>query len=534
MAIPQDNDVYIVSDLHLGEGWDAGTMRYSRLEAFFYDADFRNFVRAIIDRQRRRRKPATLVLNGDVFDFLAMVRLPDELSLKSTGIRLTDVEQEFGLGNTQEKSVWKMDRIIVGHPKFFLALAELLGEGHHLVFIRGNHDAEMFWPAVRQRLMDALAQIVEDEDLGGPDMAPAIDRIEFRQWFYTEPGRFYIEHGNQYEASNAFKYVLNPTLPPEYHHNRHIMMDYPIGSLFIRYLYNKMKLLDPFTTHFVTLEQYIHITHHHNFMDLLRTGTLHFPFFFRAIREARVFEEQGMAPIKEEHTERMASLAKTSGLDDKVYELEKLMSPHVGTTKYNLLKEMLRPVARGALTFFGIALLSILCWMWIFSSIQHSAWVEHGVLAKASMLAILAVLTVVGLFLAFSFVNRALHRASDPVARRLMDRAERIAELLDVPNIAMGHTHTADLRPLKGGAGAFANSGTWIPHPGPWDSIKPKARQFTFLTIRGDRMKLHRWNDPARKWEPVTLLDEYHPTTLERLLAEGEQRPDHQGSAEEG
>ncbi len=530
MAVPPGNDIYIVSDLHLSEGFDPGSQRYSRLETFFYDNSFRNFVRAVISRQEREGAPATMVMNGDVFDFLSLVKLPSEAEARSAGMALSSSEEEFGLTSTEDKSVWKLDRIADGHPKFFVALAELLCAGHYLVINRGNHDGELFWPAVQARLVEILERHASEAEL---DWGDSGERIEFNQWFYYEPGRVYIEHGNQYEPSNAFKYFMHPVLPPEYDRERQETLDYPMGSLFMRFLYNKMKLLDPFTTHYVTLEQYLQITYHHNFVDLLRTGTLHFPFFVKAMREARVFESQGMAPVKAAHEAKMTEVAAESGLGERVFDLEQLMSRPLGTTKYNLLKQVLRPVVRAGATFLLIALLSVLVWFWIFSAIQHSPWVE-GVLGKASMLAIFAVVTVVGLFLGFSFVNRALHRAADPNIRIFYEKAERIAAMLGVKAVSMGHTHMADLRSLENG-GTYTNSGTWIPHPGPWDTVKPRSRQFTFVTIRGDESKLHRWTDSAGKWEPVTLLEEYRPSTLERLLSEGEPHAERSAtSAEDG
>ena len=521
-----DHDVYVVSDLHLGEGWLPEQQRYARLETFFYDTEFRNFAHAIIDDQLEKNRSATIVLNGDVFDFLAVVRLPDDASLRAAGLRLTRSERKFGLGTTEEHAIWKMDRILRGHREFVIALAELLAAGHRLVVMRGNHDAELFWDGVQRRFLDHLAQTAEDEGVTQRGAA-LLDRVEFRQWFLYEPGRYYIEHGNQYEASNAFRYVLNPVLPDEYHANRKTTLDYPIGSLFVRYLYNKMKLLDPFTTHFVTLDQYVRVTYHHNFMDLMRTGTVHFPFFFRAIRDARLFELQGMGPIKDVHEGRMATLRASSGLGAKLDELESMKSHPVGTTKYRLLTEMLRPVLRSALTFSSIGLLSVLCWFFIFATIQQTGWLAEGLVAKASLLAILAVITVVGLFIAFTFLNRALHNRADPVVLHCYDRAERIALLLDVPNVSMGHTHTADFRDFKARPGHYANTGTWIPHPGPWDTVQPKARQFTFVRIVGTDMRLLRWDDANRRWQPVTLLEEYHPTAFERLLtdADGEHHP---------
>ena len=103
--------------------------------------------------------------------------------------------------------------------------------------------------------------------------------------------------------------------------------------------------------------------------------------------------------------------------------------------------------------------------------------------------------------------------------------AGRIAKLLKVPNVSFGHTHHCDLRSFEDYPGKYSNTGTWIPNPGPWDSFKPYSRQFTFAIIRGTDMKLRRWNSETGKWEPVLMLEDYHPTPFERLLAEGETKP---------
>ncbi len=516
------NDIYVVSDLHLGEGITESTGRYSRLETFFYDDEFARFVARIGEASQARDVAATLILNGDIFDFLAVVRVPDSETAHALEVPMSRSERKFGLGGTESQAAWKLGVILAGHPTFLRALARhlLARPENRLVLIRGNHDAELFFPRVQEVFLAALRDAAQAV---APDPAAVVGldaQVEIRQWFHFEPGRVYVEHGNQYEASNAFRYVLNPVVPNEYHASRQVMLDYPMGSIFVRYLYNKMKLLDPFATLFVTIEQYFRITVHHNLVDLLRTGSLHFPFFLRAIRDARLFELQGMAPVRAEHERRMEELGAETGLADKLPALERLMSRPIGTTKYRLLTEMLRPVLRTATTYVVIALLSVLGWFLMFSVIQHKPWIAEGVFAKASVLAILAVVSVVGLFLLFTFMNRALHNTPDPNIARCADRAEHIAALLDVPNVTMGHTHTADLRPLRGGPARYANSGTWIPHPGPWDIVKVRARQFTFVRLQGTQMDLLRWNDVHGTFEPVTLIEEYRPTALERLFVD--------------
>jgi UDP-2,3-diacylglucosamine pyrophosphatase LpxH len=519
MVLLPGSDIYIASDLHLGEGWLDKQQRYSRLETFFYDNEFQNFVQAILYEQSKRERLCTLVLNGDIFDFLSVVRVPEPVEARKWGLRISKSEKKFGLDSTEQKAEWKMARILHGHRGFVVALVELLAAGNAVVIVRGNHDLELHWDAVQRRFLNQITKLAEEEGYASKG-EELLERVAFRQWFYYEPGRFFIEHGNQYEASNAIRFQLNPILPAEQHAHRKESLDYPMGSMFVRYLYNKLKLLDPFSTQFVTLEQYVRLTYNHNLLDLARTGVSHLPFFMRAIKDARIFELHGMAPVKEKHESAMDALGEESGLSDKLRVIESWMSHPAGATKYALLKELLKPALRGFLVFIVVVLVCVEAWFLIFAAIQHTAALAGGVIAKATLTGVLVLSTIIALFLIYSFLKRALHQRGDPSVLHCYERAEQIAELLDVPCVSMGHTHTADHRHLKNRRGTYTNTGTWIPRPGPWDAVKPKARQFTFARIQGTSMDLLRWADAKRIWEPVTLLEEYRASTFEKLLTD--------------
>ena len=102
----------------------------------------------------------------------------------------------------------------------------------------------------------------------------------------------------------------------------------------------------------------------------------------------------------------------------------------------------------------------------------------------------------------------------------MTEKAERIAEIMDVPLVSMGHTHEASYRPFRRRKGAFANSGTWIRQTGPWDVVKPGSHQFTFVRVTGLDMDVMRWVDASGRWESVPLMEEYDASTLERMLTE--------------
>src|SRR5207248_1310881 len=66
----------VVSDLHLGEGAAPVRGRISG-EHFFHDREFASWLCRLKVRGVRRGRRLELVLNGDAFDFLRVIRLPD-------------------------------------------------------------------------------------------------------------------------------------------------------------------------------------------------------------------------------------------------------------------------------------------------------------------------------------------------------------------------------------------------------------------------------------------------------------------------
>jgi hypothetical protein len=68
--------IIVVSDLHLGEGVDPVRGSVSG-EHFFHDQEFEVWLDRLRQRAARRGRHVELVLNGDAFDFLRVVRLPE-------------------------------------------------------------------------------------------------------------------------------------------------------------------------------------------------------------------------------------------------------------------------------------------------------------------------------------------------------------------------------------------------------------------------------------------------------------------------
>jgi len=262
----QDLNILIVSDLHLSAGRNPTTGKTSRLEDFFRDDAFARFLHyheGIKDQPRFGGRPWLLILNGDIFDFLQVLSLPPEGRPLRTvkGVEshndLRPHERTYGLGTAALESAWKLKQIARGHPNFFAALGWFVARGNHIAVIRGNHDAELHWHHVQDCfiLETNRARTQQWSRQGGDPPAPlrtCRERIHFYPWLYYEPERIYVEHGGQYDPLNHFRDLLNPVLPNDPQH-----IELPWGSLFVRYLFNRVEDIHPFADNIKPLTRYL-------------------------------------------------------------------------------------------------------------------------------------------------------------------------------------------------------------------------------------------------------------------------------------
>lgn len=166
---------YIISDLHIGAG--------DHLDSFDEDRSFKYFLEAV-----GRHSGSELIINGDFIDFIAVI-LNDETARPLSR-----------MGCTEEESLRKLDKVIKAHPTVFSSLRKFVDrKGHRLVLLPGNHDIDIFWPGVRDRLREMI---------GGPDD----EHFHFEDsGIYRDEG-LYIEHGNQYFADTVFEKYTEPFL----------------------------------------------------------------------------------------------------------------------------------------------------------------------------------------------------------------------------------------------------------------------------------------------------------------------------------
>src|SRR2546430_10138948 len=229
----------VVSDLHLGEGASPVRGRVSG-EHFFHDREFASWLRRLKARGVRRGRRLELVLHGDAFDFLRVIRLPDtprraaggRLLLRAAAVRCAPArlravaggrfslrERTFGLGSDEPSSVWKLGVIAAAHPGVFDALATWCRAGHSLVIVRGNHDPEWAWPGVRRALLALLRRAG-----AGPLRA---GQVRFRSRVHRR-ANVHIEHGHEVDWRTPSERDFSDAEPAR--------LRLPFGSLISRYV----------------------------------------------------------------------------------------------------------------------------------------------------------------------------------------------------------------------------------------------------------------------------------------------------------
>ncbi len=506
-------DVVILSDLHWGEGRDPDTGRVSRLEDFFYDLEMAEFLDHQCRRAEGEGRPLRLILAGDVFDFLLVTSVPDEATCQRLGLRPRRQERKFGLRATEPGSVWKLDRIVRGHPALFAALGRLLATGHEIVVLPGNHDPELFFPGVRDRLRYHLVRRAEAQG-GEPEACSS--RLSFEPWFHYEPGRLFVEHGHQYEESSVIRRLLAPlwlgrprSFSPE--------LDLPVGSLLVRYLHNGLKRRNPYIRNFVSLDDYLRFLGAQDMAKTLPQALRNARFLWRALQEAPLFSSERVQRACREHDALRDALDQQHGLGGALRQLEASWPVAAGQTKARLFRKMVEPALRQVGVAVLVAFVTLYAWALVFNLITAVPWLAEGPFAKAGWLVLLAVFTFAAVAAVVRAAGRLLKTRGDSSFESLEPHAERISRLVGVPCVAMGHTHLADRRCLSTG-GHFINTGTWTAIQGPWDAIRPQALQYTFARLDPAGFQLLRWDPEARREEPVHLFEDPPERLIERIL----------------
>ena len=208
----------VVSDLHLGAGYKA---EGNLLEDFDCDQEFAAFLEIVAAESDRDGSGAELIVNGDAFEFL---QVPHVDSFDPTLVYRPDQYHS----SSEPDSALKMDLIIAGHRPFFDALGRFIRLGpprRTVTFIKGNHDVNLHWGAVQDRIRQAM------QATGG-----RTPLLAFEEVCVCREG-VYVEHGNQYADSlNRLDDMEEPHDPAN-----PSQLDLPLGSWFVMDVFNQVE-----------------------------------------------------------------------------------------------------------------------------------------------------------------------------------------------------------------------------------------------------------------------------------------------------
>ena len=537
-------DLMVVSDLHLSEGRDAVTKKFSLNEDFFFDEEFARMLDYQTHRiaGRPRERKWHLIINGDFLDFLQVVSIEIDQEFREymqmNGLQNLSFDQkhpDYGYACGAHESVYKLWKIMNGHWMFFEALADFVVEGNVVTIGRGNHDVELIYPDVQRAFAPKLRRIYDKKltrendpqrssKLELFDNAVEEEHIRFMDWFYYEQGLIWVEHGNQYDKLNTFNYWLCPLLPAK----RNDEIDLPWGSFFVRYLFNRVEVKEPFADNIKPQTKFIKwfVTQH-------PWVALRFLFGdgrYMLGKMARAFgfvPEGDYAARREVHLKRLRQLAAESGIsEDRLLLLDSkpervpsvLREPH-GVwilikilTRYwrvslTLLSALLTVALIGAVLVFAHLVAPLMprqlqdvpgiltsCWPWTHRALAVLRWP-------------LAVFVAAAIYL---FVSWLFADAQSEELCYLVGKARRIREMFGVQYVTMGHTHDSDLQSIGTDGQEYFNTGTWTKVFSEEEQlIRPPSELLVLEGVRrpgGMTVKLLQWEDGAREPRLVKLF----------------------------
>lgn len=215
----------VISDCHLSAGrFFEGSLNPH--EDFFFDDEmcefFRYFSTGKYGTGPSGPVEVELVINGDYLDFLNV-----------------PYRGEFEDAITEDIAVFKVESIIAGHPKVMAGLREFASQpGKTITYLVGNHDPDLFFPRVRDRLF----QEWDPDGFRNPERASGQNTAKVRilvdQDHISYPEGVEIHHGNQFEAVHVLNYRKPILESPELEKP---VLNLPWGSFYVLKIINRFK-----------------------------------------------------------------------------------------------------------------------------------------------------------------------------------------------------------------------------------------------------------------------------------------------------
>ncbi|MCB9524372.1 MAG: hypothetical protein H6702_13520 [Myxococcales bacterium] len=440
----------LVSDLHLGEA----CKEHSRIEYLKRASQLDQHICAFLDHHRQHRlggQPWRLILGGDLLDFLQVTLV---------GPDADEEARRFGLGTDEAASRWKFERLVERHRMVFVYLADFVGAGHRIEVVQGNHDAELFWPAVQAAFVGTLVELYF-----GPEAQPHGDReafrarIRFNPWFYHQPGLLYFEHGHRFDDFCVTPPQLCPLRP-----QAEDELVQPLSGLAIRYFANQEPGFRTHDKEHWGLREYAAYYREQGLGRVISAGRNYLSFLKRTLSYHLEHGRHSSPAALLAHRTALDALAATGGLDRPTLEaLDQLSAPSAMASPRQLYI-MLGGGEWSAAALMGALLVGL-------------------ALGGASLSVTLGALAA-GLVGCVAWVRLWRGRVDVDVRGKLARKAEVIGRLLGTPVVAFGHAHAPRrARQPHKHTHFYVNTGCFLPPSRPHAPDAPCTCTCTYVTL---------------------------------------------------
>jgi UDP-2,3-diacylglucosamine pyrophosphatase LpxH len=416
MDMGRQRHTVVISDVHLSEAepGDDAWLRY-RQRRFFPDADFAKLAELMMSRLAEGER-LELVFDGDLIEF--------------EGPKVIDGESRFDdAPRTEIEAVDVLQRIVRDHPIFFTAVAQVAAAGHDVVFVAGNHDVQLSFPAVQVALRHAIAALLPNE----PDVA---EHVSVQPWFYQTDDGVHIEHGHQYDAYCSFRDPLHPL------DVNGTEIQPTVGSLAFRHLISRMGYFNAYDERSFMLSVPRYFAHWARYY-LFTRRSLALTWFVGALKTvAEVIRAKPrravIAVIRQQAVIARAQYAKMLALDARALSKHaELFAEPVDAAPHKVVREL---------------------------RLDHAALavVAVGGLITAAFKPRIGLAVTIGALIAG--ITQELIAPKQPIHasyRKVDDVARSIAKIYDARAVVFGHTHVPHCSVEDGVV--LANAGSWAP-----------------------------------------------------------------------
>jgi UDP-2,3-diacylglucosamine pyrophosphatase LpxH len=470
----------VVSDVHLGEAPPSAAASESdwmfyRQSRFYPDADLRSLVTWIAARLGAA-DALDFVLDGDVFEL--------------EGPRVRDGVDVFDESpRTEEDALDRTKRIVEAHEGFFAALASLVDLGHRVVFVAGNHDAQLTFAGVQALVRSAVAE-------RAAEASTALERVRVEPWFYQTRDGLHVEHGHQYDTYCSFRDPLRPL-------DESGRVVFPtLGSLAFRRVMSRMGHMNAYDERSYMLSFGRYLRHWVRYY-LFTRRSMALVFLKGAIQVVRELLRSRpslpiLAVVREQARLARKAYAETLEVDAEALEAHaRLFAPPADEQPYRVVQEFhLDNMVLGAVGLAGIITAAF--------KPRLGLAMAMGALAAGIMQELLR------------------PRKGTQYEQKRVDRAAReVSRIYGAKAVVFGHTHVPHAEVEDGVF--FANTGAWAPQ-GEGSEPAPEGRPVVWLRRSHEEDEprleggLYRWREGELR--PQVILGETEETQPRDVPAE--------------